>query len=479
MTPTAPAIHTEGMLNAADATFAETLANAGVKTRAASTSYLVDQRGNHEGIGEVVALPASTEEVARIVKLCSEARVGIVPYGGGTGLVVGHIAPSGPAPLILSMEKMTAIRAAYPEENTLIAEAGVILSDLHKAAEQVNRLFPLTYGSKDSARIGGGLAVNSGGLNVLRYGTARDLCLGIEAVLPNGEILQGLKRLRKDNTGYDLRNLLIGAEGTLGIITAAALKLHPRPAHTATAFLTTPNPAAALSLLALFRTHTDAVSGFELIPAQSYLFLEETFPDLHLPFETPPDWSVLLELGTGPTTDPEALLTEIFEQALAKGLTTDGQIAQSAQQRDAFWAIRETIPLANRRIGAIASHDIALPLGAVDGFMTEAKEAIRALLPDSRINAFGHLGDGNLHYNVFPPKGQTRDAYMPYSKDVTRIVYDLVMAQGGTFSAEHGVGRLKAGELTARGDPAKLDAMRTIKAALDPLGIMNPGAVLS
>ncbi|MEM8803236.1 MAG: FAD-binding oxidoreductase [Pseudomonadota bacterium] len=467
------------MLNAANAAFAETLANAGIKTRAATPNYLVDQRGNHEGIGEVVALPASTEEVARIVKLCAEARVGIVPYGGGTGLVVGHIAPNGPTPLILSMEKMTAIRAVFPEEYTLIAEAGVILSDLHTAAEQANRLFPLTYGSKDSARIGGGLAVNSGGLNVLRYGTARDLCLGIEAVLPNGEILHGLKRLRKDNTGYDLRNLLIGAEGTLGIITAAALKLHPRPANTATAFLTTPSPVAALSLLSLFAAQTDnTVSGFELIPAESYLFLEETFPDLHLPFETPPDWSVLVELGTGPATDAQALLTDIFELALAQGLTADGQIAQSAQQRDAFWAIRETIPLANRRIGAIASHDIALPLGVVDGFMTEAKAAIEALLPDCRINAFGHLGDGNLHYNVFPPNGQKRDAYMHHSKEITRVVFDLTLAQGGTFSAEHGIGRLKAGELANRGDPAKLDAMRAIKTALDPLGIMNPGAVL-
>ena len=467
------------MLNNADARIAETLTASGIMIREVNDAYLEDQRGNCKGQGEVVALPRSTEEVATIVRLCGEARVGILPYGGGTGLVVGHIAPEGPVPLILSLEKMNAIRAVYPEENTLIAEAGATISELHAAAEQAGRLFPLSYGSQDTARIGGALAVNSGGLNVLRYGSARDLCLGVEAVLPDGQIFHGLKRLRKDNTGYDLRNLLIGSEGTLGLITAAALKLHPRPTNVATAYLAVDSPKAALTLLSIFRERAgDTVSGFELIPAQSFLFLAEARPELRQPFATAPAWSVLVELGTGPSIDPEMLLAEVFESAMEAGLVHDGQIAQSGQQRDGFWALRENIPQANRHIGAIASHDIALPLGEVPGFMDEAKAAIEALLP-CRINAFGHLGDGNLHYNVFPPEGETRDGYLHLSKKVTETVHDLTMARGGTFSAEHGIGRLKAGELARRGDPAKLAAMRTIKQALDPLGIMNPGAVLT
>ncbi len=466
------------MLNPADSAFAERLNDAGIKTRAATPAYLEELRGRYVGRSEIVALPTSTDEVAKIVRLCGDANIGLIPFGGGTGLVAGQIAPNGPPPLVLSLEKLDRIRAVHADENTLIAEAGVTLANLHAAAEDANRLFPLSYGSKDSARIGGALSVNSGGLNVLRYGTARDLCLGIEAVLPNGDTLHGLKRLRKDNTGYDLRNLMIGSEGTLGIITATALKLFPRPAHVATAFITVESPKAALHLLTLFRERaSDSVSAFELISGQSFDFLSETHPDLRQPFDAAPDWAVLVELGTGPGLEPESLLAEIFEAAMEKGLASDARLAQGGQQRNDFWNFRETLPEANRRIGAIASHDIALPLGELPDFLDEAAREVAGLFP-MRINCFGHLGDGNLHYNIFPPAGETKDAYRDRAAQVTRKVHDLTMARGGSFSAEHGVGRAKTDDLARYGDPAKLTAMRAIKAALDPKGIMNPGAVL-
>jgi FAD/FMN-containing dehydrogenase len=466
------------MLNDADAELSRRLIERGIANRDATPAYLQELRGNYKGLGHTVALPADTAQVSDIIRLCAEKRVGVIPYGGGTGLVAGQVAPEGPVPLILSLEKMSAIRAVRAEEGTLDAEAGATIADIQRAAEAAGLLFPLSYGAQESARIGGALAVNSGGINVLRYGMTRDLCLGLEAVLPSGEILHGLKRLRKDNTGYDLRHLLIGSEGTLGVITAAALRLVARPARLATAFLAVEDPAAALTLLSLFRDQAaESISSFELLSGQSYAFLGATCPEVRLPFETAPEWSVLVELGTGPSLDPEAVLAETFEAALERGLVHDGRIAQSGQQRADFWQVREMIPEANRRIGAIASHDIALPLSEVAGYIAEATPALRALLP-CRINVFGHLGDGNLHFNVFPPSGEGRDAYRHRTAEVTRLVHDMCVARGGTFSAEHGIGRAKAADLQRYGDPAKLAAMRAIKAALDPLGIMNPGAVL-
>ncbi|MGR3512443.1 MAG: FAD-binding oxidoreductase [Paracoccaceae bacterium] len=466
------------MLNAADSAFGDRLTQAGIATRAATPAYLEELRGRYTGISQIVTLPNNTEEVAAIVRHCAAARVGIIPFGGGTGLVGGQVAPEGAPPLILSLEKLTRLRAVYPQENTLVAEAGLTLAQVQTAAAEAGRLFPLSYASKDSAQIGSALAVNSGGLNVLRYGTARDLCLGVEAVLPNGDILHGLKRLRKDNTGYDIRNLLIGSEGSLGIITAATLKVFPRPAHSATAFLQVESPNAALSLLSMFQARAaDSVTAFELISGQSFAFLRETHPDIRLPFKSPPKWAVLVELGTGPSTDPEQILAETFDAAEQAGLTNDASLAQSGQQQEAFWAVRENIPEANRRIGAIASHDIALPLEELPGFLQVAEQRLQQLFP-MRINAFGHLGDGNLHYNLFPPRGEDKSTYKDRAPEATRLVHDLVMERGGSFSAEHGVGRAKTDDLARYGDPAKLAAMRAIKSALDPFGIMNPGAVL-
>ncbi len=446
--------------------------------RRAEPRYLEEPRGRWLGSAKWLALPRTAEEAASIVAAASQAGVGLLPYGGGTGLVGGQIASDGPAPLLVSLERMNAIRAVYPEENVLVAEAGTILQDVQSAAEQAGRLFPLSLASEGSARIGGLLSTNAGGVNVLRYGNARDLVLGLEAVLPDGTIWHGLRRLRKDNTGYDLRHLLCGAEGTLGLITAAALKLSARPAAQGTALLTVPDPKAALSLLARARDQLgDGISAFEVMHRMGFDFLTETLPDIRQPWQSPPDWSVLIELGLPRGLDPAAALETLFSEAFEAGLVSDGLIAQSRAQAQDFWALREQIPEANRRIGAISSHDISLPLSEIPAFITQAAPALAAL-GTFRINCFGHLGDGNLHYNVFPPAGANRSAYVHLRDDIKSCVHDLTHACGGSVSAEHGIGRLKVRDLQTYGDPAKLAAMRAIKSALDPKGIMNPGAVL-
>ncbi|SFJ73065.1 FAD-binding oxidoreductase [Celeribacter neptunius] len=449
-----------------------------VTLRARREGELEDPRGRHHGQAATVARPGTVEEVATILRLCNAAGVGVVPLGGGTGLVLGQVAYEGPAPVVLSLERMTRIRGVYPEENVIVAEAGAILASVQEAAVEADRLFPLSLGAEGSCRLGGNLSTNAGGLNVLRYGNARELCLGIEAVLPDGQIFHGLKRLRKDNTGYDLRNLLIGAEGTLGVITAAAMRLYPRPEQEAAAVLAVPSPAAALQLLNLAQGIAgEGISAFELISGVGLDFLAEKMPDLRQPFDVPPEWSVLIDLGVSGGADPAEMLAHLFEHAFEAGLVTDGVIAQSETQRQDFWAMRESIPEGNKRVGSISSHDISIPLSRIAEFIPDGVARL-AELGDVRVNAFGHLGDGNLHYNVFPAKGRDRSDYENIRAEVKRVVHDLVAAYDGSFSAEHGVGRLKAEDLERYGDPAKLSAMRAIKAALDPKGIMNPGAVL-
>lgn len=441
-------------------------------------AYLEEPRGRYAGQDGLLIAPASTGEVAEVVRACNAARVGIVPYGGGTGLVGGQIMPDGPAPVILSLERMTAIRDVYPRENVMVAEAGAILADIQAAAQEADRLFPLSLASEGSARIGGNLATNAGGVNVLRYGNARDLCLGVEAVLPDGSILHGLSRLRKDNTGYDLRHLLIGAEGTLGIITAAALKLFPRPEAESAALMVVESPEAALDLLAMAGQRIGGgVSAFEMIGGMGLEFLAETMPDVRQPFAGKPAWMVLIDVGLGAGLDPAAALEDLFSEAAEAGLVSDGVIAQSGAQRDEFWKLRESIPLANRKIGSVSSHDISVPIGAIPDFIRRGGQAL-ARVGEFRINCFGHVGDGNLHYNVFPMPGKTRDDYEHLRADVKRCVHDLVHEMGGSVSAEHGIGRLKVEDLERYGDPAKLAAIRAIKAALDPQGIMNPGVIV-
>ena len=440
--------------------------------------YLEEPRGLFRGAGGVLLTPGSAEEVAVILRACNAAGVGVVPYGGGTGLVGGQVLAQGPRPVILSLERMRRLRAVHASENVLVAEAGMALAEVQAAAETVDRLFPLSLASEGSAQVGGLIGTNAGGVNVLRYGNMRALVLGLEAVLPDGRIWHGLKRLRKDNTGYDLRDLLIGAEGTLGVVTAASLRLYPRPAEVGCALLVVPDPRAALELLALAGEQVGpGLSAFELISGTGMGFLQETGCPARAPFARLPDWAVLIDLGLGQGQKAEAALARLFETAEARGLASDGVLAGSMAQRQAIWAMREQIPEANKRIGSISSHDIALPLSEIPGFLDAAGPAIAAL-GRLRINVFGHLGDGNLHFNVFPPAGAKRADFPGLPGRVRRLVYDLVAAHGGSFSAEHGIGRLKVAELSRYGDPTALAAMRAIKAALDPHGIMNPGAVL-
>lgn len=437
--------------------------------------FLTEPRGRFRGQGQVVA-PGSRDEVSATLRLCHDASVPVVPYGGGTGLVGGQIKPSDTPPVVLSLHRMAGIRAVGAD--VIEAQAGAVLANIQAAAEAQDRLFPLSLASEGSAQIGGLLATNAGGVNVLRYGNARALCLGVEAVLADGSVYRGLSGLRKDNTGYDLRDLLIGSEGTLGIITAASLRLFPRPRAVGTALLAVESPEAALDLLARAQARVgEAVSAFELISAQGVAFLREVGPEVAMPLDPVPDWMVLIELGLPEGLAPDAVLEALFAEAVEAGLCDDGVIAQSEAQRQAIWTLRENIPAANRRVGAVASHDIALPVARVPDFIARAPAIVAAIAP-LRINCFGHLGDGNLHYNVFPRVGEERTVYDPVRAEVSRAIHDLVMQMGGSFSAEHGVGRLKAGDLERYGDPVKLAMMRAIKTALDPKGILNPGAVL-
>lgn len=468
------------MLTPATPAFLETLAAQlpPGTLRAPEPRDLTEPRGRYHGQAAAVVRPRCVDEVAAVVRACAAARVGVVPLGGGTGLVGGQVMTDGPMPVILSLERMAAVRAVHPAENVLIVEAGATLAAVQSAAEGVGRLFPLSIASEGTARIGGILGTNAGGVNVLRYGNARDLCLGLEAVMADGAVWHGLKRLRKDNTGYDLRNLLIGSEGTLGVITAASLRLAPVPAGQGTAFFAVASPEAALRLLSLAEARLPGlVSAFELIGRTGLAFLAATMPEVRQPFATPPAWSVLIDLGLPAALDPEAELAALYGEASEAGLVTDAVIAQGQAHRAAFWAVRESIPLANRQVGAIAAHDISLPLTQVAAFLDRAPQALAAVA-DVRINAFGHLGDGNIHYNLFPPEGRARAEFDPLRCALTAAVHDLAHALDGSVSAEHGIGRLKVADLERYGDPAKLAAMRAIKAALDPIGILNPGAVL-
>jgi len=466
------------MLNPADAGFVDHLTGLLPEgtLRPPTAAYLEEPRGIWHGQAGVLALPRRTGEVAVIVRACAAACVGIVPWGGGTGLVGGQVLPQGPLPVVLSLERMAAVRGIWPDEGVMVVEAGAVLADVQAQAQAAGRLFPLSLGSEGTARIGGLLSTNAGGVGVLRYGNSRDLVLGIEAVLPDGQVLHGAHRLRKDNTGYDLRHLLIGAEGSLGVITAASLRLFPIPAQVVTALLVVPGPAEALRLLAMAQTRlAGMVTAFELIGRQGLEFLTEHMPEVPVPQVA--DWQVLVELGLPAGMDPEAEMAGLYAGAAEAGLVLDGVIATSAAQRAGLWRIRESIPLANRRVGAVASHDISVPLGAVAEFVGRAGAALAAL-GEWRINCFGHLGDGNLHYNVFPAPGRSKADHAGQRAEVQRVVHEVVHALGGSISAEHGIGRLKVAELERFGDPAKLAAMRAIKAALDPVGIMNPGAVL-
>ena len=444
----------------------------------ADANYLEEPRGRYKSNPMPVIKPRTTKQVSEIIYFCNQNNIGVIPYAGGTGLVGGQTIKSDKDIILLSVERMQSIRDILPEENIIIVEAGAILENVRQAANDIDRLFPLALASQGSCRIGGNLATNAGGVQVLRYGNTRDLCLGIEAVLPDGSILNGLKRLRKDNTGYDIRNLLIGSEGTLGIITAACLKLFPKPKETITGLLEISSPEIAIKTLADLQAKLDSsITAFELIHKQSYNFLSEVCPDVKIPFNKHPEWSILIELSGGMGSNLESRLFEGIEELLIKGLINDALIAQSEKQANEFWNLRENIPEANRRIGSISNHDISLPISLIPKFIDEMPDAM-VHLGYLRINCFGHLGDGNLHYNVFPPYGKNKNDYQHLREEIKTIIHDKINEFGGSVSAEHGIGRLKIDDLEKYGDPIKLMAMRSIKNAIDPKGIMNPGAVL-
>ena len=442
-------------------------------------AYEVDWRKRYRGHARAVARPSSTAEVASVVRLCATHAVPIVPQGGNTGLVGGGVPDASGRMLVLSLARMQQVRQVDPDNLTATVEAGCVLQALQAAAEAHDLLFPLRLGSEGSCTIGGNLASNAGGTQVLRYGNARELCLGLEVVTASGDVWDGLTGLRKDNTGYDLRDLFIGSEGTLGIITAATMKLFPRPAATLTALAACPDIDAAIGLLRRARMHLDAgLTGFEVMGAFALQLQARHFPLLRNPLPASP-WTVLLELAAGDATEASQRLSSLMEEAEGLGLASDAVVAGNLAQAHALWELRESIPLAQAREGLNIKHDVALPVSAIPDFLRHMDTSLDALVPGVRMVVFGHLGDGNLHFNVQAPEGMPAAEFLhQHETALNQTVYDAVLARGGTFSAEHGIGALKVDELAKRKSPVALGMMRAIKQALDPQGLLNPGRVL-
>jgi FAD/FMN-containing dehydrogenase len=401
-----------------------------------------------------------------------------VPQGGNTGHVAGQIPRTGAADIVLSLERLNRIRDVDPVGNVIVADAGCILADIQKAAEAHNRLFPLSLGSEGSCRIGGNLSTNAGGTAVLAYGNMRQLCLGLEVVLPTGEIWDGLRRLKKDNTGYDLRNLFIGAEGTLGIITAATLKLFPKPHAVETGYVGLKSPAQALKLLSIAQSEAaGSLTSFELLADIAVDFSLRHGIDIRDPLQNKHPWYVLMELSSS-RDDARAALESILAKGMEEGIVDDAVIAANLSQRAGFWKLRDEMSAAQKPEGGSIKHDISVPVAAVPDFIEEANAAVVKLIPGSRPVPFGHLGDGNIHYNVSQPVGGNTADFMSRWHEVNEVVFAIVLRMGGSISAEHGIGVLKRDELPDVKDKVAIELMRGIKAMLDPLGIMNPGKVL-
>ena len=440
--------------------------------------YLVENRDKFHGLTRLVLRPKTVDEVSAILKLASQSGTSVVPQGGNTGLVGGQIPDMTGGSILLSLRRMNKIREIDAAGNTMTVEAGVILKTVQEAASEADRLFPLSLGSEGSAVIGGLLSSNAGGTAVLAYGNMRDLCLGLEVVLPDGQVMHTLKKLRKDNTGYALRDLFIGAEGTLGVITAAVLKLFPRPAGRAVAFVGTQSPELALKLLSRAK-RAGNLTGFELMARIGIEFAVRHTEGGRDPMDAPHSWYVLVENSSAQSDEEANTRMEAFlVDALGNGEADDAVIAQSSAQADAFWRLREEMSWAQKLEGGSIKHDISVPIAAIPEFLHEADAAVSALIPGVRFCTFGHLGDGNLHYNISQPIGMDKQAYLARWDEVNALVHDIVGKHDGSFSAEHGVGQLKRGELQRFKDPVALSLMRKIKAAIDPANIMNPGKVL-
>ena len=442
--------------------------------------YLREWRGRWTGRTAAVLKPDRTEQVAAILKLASETGTPVVPQGGNTGLVGGQIPDGSGDAVVLSTSRLNRIRSIDTDGDTITVEAGVVLQTIQEAASEHDRLFPLSLAAQGSSQIGGNLSTNAGGTGALAYGVARDLCLGLEVVLPTGEVLDDLNRLKKNNTGYDLRDLFIGAEGTLGVITAAVLKLYPKPKGKAAAFLGMPLPEAALGL---FRKARAALGPqlitFELIGRMGVDFATRHMPGVRDPLDTVHPWYVLIEVASGRSEeDAGTKLEQVLMEGYETSLITGGVIAASEAQRQSFWQVREGISESQIPEGGSIKHDISVPVSAIPDFLAEAGAAVAGIVPGARPCPFGHMGDGNLHYNISQPVGWDKKAFLDLTGKVTPAVHAIVLAHSGSISAEHGIGQMKRDELAEVKSPVALDLMRRIKTAFDPAGIMNPGKVL-
>lgn len=439
--------------------------------------YRTDWRGRYSGQPTCVVRPGNTEEVAAAVRACTDAGIAVVPQGGNTGLCGGATPIEGE--VVVSLTRLNHVRAIDTDNNTMTVEAGCTLAAVQSAAAAAKRLFPLSLAAEGTATIGGNLSTNAGGVQVLRYGNARELCLGLEVVLSDGRIWNGLRGLRKDNTGYDLKHLFIGAEGTLGLITAAVLKLFSRPRTVATAWATVPTPAAAVALLTRLREEIGGrVTAFELVGRPALDLVLQHIPGSRDPLAERSPWQVLIELSDTMESDLSIPLEETLFEAISAGAAGDAAIARNEMQAQALWALRENIAEAQKVEGLSIKHDISLPVSRIPEFIARCDAALAANFPGVRIVCFGHLGDGNLHYNQSQPTGLDNTAFIAQSSAVNRVVHDLVNELDGSISAEHGLGQLKREEILRYKSDTEMDMMRAIKRALDPNGLMNPGKIL-
>ena len=445
--------------------------------------WLSDWRGRYRGAAAAILQPETTQQVAAAVQLAANLSVPLVPQGGNTSMVGGATPPPDGSALVLSLRRMNHIRSLSPQDNLAVCEAGVILSNLHDAAAAAGRRFPLSLGAKGSATIGGLISTNAGGTQVLRHGTMRALVEGLEAVLPDGSIFHGLDALKKDNRGYDIKQLLIGAEGTLGIITAASLRLVPAIAARAVAWIGVPSPTDALALLRLCEAHLgDSVEGFEVIADDGLGHVLSHIPGTRCPIATRTPWHVLIEIDHGDLRDPGPAerLEGALATALEQGIAVDAAIAANEAQADAFWRIRESLSESERAQGPALQYDISVPVARMPAFMVDAAAAAERAFPGTTASSFGHLGDGNVHFHVRAPRG-TADGpawIAAQGLAINAFVHDAVVAAGGSISAEHGIGQMKRAELGRLASPARLHALRAIKAAFDPQGIMNPDKLI-
>ncbi|WP_420478682.1 FAD-binding oxidoreductase [Brevundimonas sp. FT23028] len=437
--------------------------------------WLTEWRNRWKGNTPLMLTPRSTEEVARLVTICAQHRVAIVPQGGDTGLVGGQI-PFGE--VLLSTRKLRAVRDVTPLDDAMTVEAGVTLLEAQQAAEAAGRRFPLSLAAEGTATIGGVISTNAGGTQVVRYGMMRDLVLGLEAVMPNGEIFHGLKRLRKDNTGYDLKQLLIGAEGTLGVVTAATLKLFPIMRSRATAVVGLETAHAAIELLARAKEETGGgVEAFELMKRIGVEFALKHIPDTREPLESTPPWYVLIELVSGEPGAADAALERLLGDAFEAGLIIDAAIAQNDAQRAAFWKVREEQSAAQKPEGGGWKHDVSVPVSRIADFLDEASAAVERFEPGARVSAFGHVGDGNMHYDILCPPGVDHAAFIGRWMQGSEVVHDVVARYNGSISAEHGLGRLKTEEARRYKSPLEVATMQAVRSAIDPLRIMNPAVL--